>query len=44
VEGVQFSVWYSTRERIVGEKELTVVPEDAYGVIRRRGGRGSRVG
>jgi len=44
VEGAQFSVRDLARERVVSENELTVVPEYAYGVIRRYGGRGSRVG
>ena len=36
--GAQFSVWVSAQECMVGDNELTVVPEDAYRVIRGHGG------
>ena len=31
--GPQFSIWDSAQKCFVGDNELTVVPEDAYGVI-----------
>ena len=40
VGGAQFSVWIQLGDAWQGEGGLTVVPEDAYGSIRRRGGRG----
>ena len=33
VEGAQFSVWDSARERAASENGLTVVPEYANGII-----------
>ena len=41
VEGAQFSVGDSARLCVAGRGWLTVVPEDAYGVIRECGIRGS---
>jgi hypothetical protein len=41
VDGGQFSVWIQLEEAWLGENGLTVVPEDAYGLICRRGGRWS---
>jgi hypothetical protein len=41
VDGGQFSVWIQLGNVWQGENELTVVPEDAYGSICRRGRRGS---
>jgi hypothetical protein len=40
VDGWQFSVWIQLGEARQGKKGLTVVPEDPYGLICRRGGRG----
>jgi hypothetical protein len=40
VDGGQFSVWIQLEEARQCKNGLTVVPEDAYGLICRRGGRG----
>ena len=44
VEGAQFSVRDLALECMISGNELTVVPEDAHGVIGRCSGRRSRIG
>jgi hypothetical protein len=39
VDGGQFSAWIQPGDAWQGENRLTVVPEDAYGLVCRRGGR-----
>ena len=40
MDGGQFSVWIQLEEAWRRENVLTVIPEDSYGLVCRRGGRG----